>query len=145
MVKANAGTVGYTTEGCSQLSNIVNVFVGEGSWQSLIPHGAAGGCSSVVYWNPRVCLRYWDLISSVPESEDCKELSRKFEKLFQFLGDEFEPRGFTDSAYDRLGAITSGFLSTTQNNRAPYISPSEEDYRIWRDWYAEHFPEMLEL
>ncbi len=145
MVKANAGTVGYTSEGCSQLSNIVNVFVGEGSWRSLVPHGAAGGCSSVVYWNPRVCLRYWDTINHAPESEECEDLSRKFERLFEFLDDEFAPRGFTDSAYDRLGAIVSGFLNTTQNNRAPYVAPSEEDCQIWRDWYAEYFPEMLEL
>ena len=145
MVKANAGTVGNTIEGCESLSEFVNVFVGEGNWQELCPHGASGACSSVVYWNPRVCLKYWNLINQDPHGAATLNLAGKFQELFQFLGSEFEPRGFTDTAYDRLGAIVSGFLGTSQNNRAPYISPTDQDAQIWRAWYVENFPEMLKL
>ena len=144
MVKANAGTIGATQEGCRQLAQIVNVFVEESKWRELCPCGASGSCSAIVYWNPRVLLRYWQALND-QNSVICNHLADKFDALSNFLDQHFAPRGFTDTAYDRLGAVTSGFLQTSLTNRGPYVAPTVADIAVLQDWYREHFPEMLEL
>ena len=144
MVKSNAGTIGYTEDGCGDLSRFVNVFVGEGSWRRLCPRGATGSCSAVVYWNPRVVLDYWQRISAGTDAET-HELADRFDRLFEFLGNEFAPRGFTDTAYDRMGGVASGFLATSLRSRGPYRSATTHDVEILRRWYRQNFPEMLEV
>ena len=74
-----------------------------------------------------------------------RTLADRLDSLSAFLGNYFGSRGFTDTAYDRLGAVTSGFLKTSLTNRAPYVSPTEEDVKALQDWYRENFPEMLQL
>lgn len=144
MVKSNAGTIGSTPEGCEALSQFVNVFTGEGSWQKLGPHGVAGGCSSMVYWNPDVCLSLWQAVEAV----DWNTVNRQAEpvaRLFDFLHAEFGTSGYTDTAFDRLGGLASGFLKTSMKSRGPYRSVSAEDVEKLRSWYAAEFPAMLEF
>lgn len=143
MVKSNAGTVGCSPDGCRALSEIVNVFVGESLWKTLGPHGARGGCSSMVYWNPRVCLALWQAV----EAGDWDSVSRQAEpvsRLFAFLHSEFGTRGFTDTAFDRLGGLASGFLQTSLRSRGPYVSVSPADVQNLQSWYEAEFPEMLQ-
>ena len=128
MVKANAGTVGATPDGCRALSEFVNVFVGEHLWATLGPCGARGGCSSMVYWNPRVVLAMWDQLSNA-QWDGLAESSRPIHALFDFLFEAFEPAGFTDSAYDRLGAVAGGFLKTSLRSRGPTRVPT---VRTWK-------------
>jgi dihydrodipicolinate synthase/N-acetylneuraminate lyase len=144
MVKANAGTLGANPEGCRALSNIVNVFVGESLWALLGPHGAKGCCSSSVYWNPRVFLQIWREIER-GNWQAVASWNEKLSALFGFLEEQFAPKGFTDTAFDRLGGVASGFLKTTLRSRGPYPSASEKDVAALRRWYSENFPEMLEL
>ena len=144
MVKANAGTIGATEEGCEALSEIVNVFVGEGLWASLGPRGARGGCSSVIYWNPRVCLALWDEVQA-GDWDEVNATQKRLAPLFEFLDRQYSPKGLTDSAFDRMGGVASGFLKTSLHSRGPYPPATSEDVEILRAWYAEHFPEMLEL
>ncbi len=144
MVKSNAETIGSTEEGCAALSELVNVFVGEGSWRRLCPHGAVGSCSSVVYWNPRVLLGYWEQMRH-EKYKEAAGVADKFDRLFEFLGKEYAPRGFMDTAYDRMGGVASGFLSTSLRSRGPYRSATDRDVKILRQWYQENSPEMLEL
>ncbi|HEY5315403.1 MAG TPA: dihydrodipicolinate synthase family protein, partial [Pirellulales bacterium] len=63
MVKSTAGTLGATEDGCRQLSEWVNVFVGEHAWGRLGRAGAKGGCSSAVYWNPPLILALWQQVA----------------------------------------------------------------------------------
>lgn len=144
MVKANAGTIGATPDGCRSLSEWVNVFVGEGLWGTLGPHGARGGCSSVVYWNPRVCLNMWQEVAA-QDWEAAARSGQRIKPLFAFLSDEFGPRGFTDSAFDRLGGVAGGFLGTSLRCRGPYPFATQDDVAKLRGWYRDHLPEMLEL
>jgi dihydrodipicolinate synthase/N-acetylneuraminate lyase len=144
MVKANEGTVGCTPEGCQGLSEFVSVFVGETFWDSLGPAGAVGCCSAMVYWNPRMTLGLWRLLQRQAWDELEAALG-PVRELHEFLGAEFAPRGFTDTAYDRMGGRACGFLQTSLCNRAPYVSPTESDVATLRDWYREHFPDMLDL
>jgi len=51
----------------------------------------------------------------------------------------------TDSGYDRLGAIASGFLKTSLSHRGPYPHPTPADVGRLRSYYAQHFPEMLQV
>jgi len=142
MVKANESTLGSTPLGCAQLSEFTNVFVGENLWGPLGPHGARGGCSSVVYWNPSFILPLWQ----EAEQRNWAAVNvgcAKLQALFEFL-ETFSPKGFTDSAFDRLGGVASGFLKTSLRCRGPYPSPTQEDVKILRQWYREKFPEMLE-
>lgn len=144
MVKSNAGTLGATTDGCRALSEIVNVFVGESLWKSLGPHGALGGCSSMVYWNPRVCLSLWRAVEA-GDWDSVTAQSQPVSQLFAFLHAEFGTRGFTDTAFDRLGGLASGFLQTSLRSRGPYVSVAPADVQKLRAWYQAEFPEMLNV
>lgn len=144
MVKANASTVGATADGCEALSCFVNVFVSENSWAELGPRGAAGCCSALIYWNPRVTLQLWDQLRRA-DWAGLQKQSEKLAALSQYLSAHFGVRGFTDTAYDRMGGRASGFLQTSLRNRAPYTSATLEDVDHLRRWYQENFPEMLQL
>jgi len=144
MVKATAGTVGATPEGCRALSEFVNVFTGENRWLELGPCGVRGGCSSLVYWNPKVSLSLWRAVAA-GEWEAVRTRSEPIIRLFAFLHEEFGRRGYTDTSFDRLGGLASGFLQTSLRSREPYVSVSPEDVHILREWYAAEFPEMLQV
>jgi 4-hydroxy-tetrahydrodipicolinate synthase len=142
MVKSNAGTLGCTAEGCQALSQFANVFVGESLWAELGPHGAQGCCSSMVYWNPQVTLGFWEQVAA-GNWDEVNRIHQQVMPLFEFLDSEYSGRGFTDTAYDRMGGLASGFLSTSLNNRGPYRSPTAEDVALLRGWFEQHFPEMI--
>jgi len=144
MVKANAGTVGCTPEGCAALSEFINVFVGEDKWGELGRTGAIGCCSSVVYWNPYVTLTLWQQMKQ-KDWASVDATCEHIHELITFLGTTFGPKGFTDTAFDRLGGVASGFLKTSLRSRGPYPSCTQEDIETLRRWYREHFPEMLRL
>ena len=95
---------------------------------------ALGGFAVFAHWVPFLLFSVY-----------AGALADRFDRLDAFLGDYFGSRGFTDTAYDRLGGVASGFLSSSLANRAPYVSPTEEDVKALQDWYREHFPEMLQL
>jgi 4-hydroxy-tetrahydrodipicolinate synthase len=144
VVKANADTVGRTPEGCQTLSKFVNVFVGENEFATLGRFGVKGGCSSLIYWNPPVILSLWQQVERQDwTSADATCL--KIDALFDFLGKTFGPKGLTDTALDRLGGITGGFLKCGLRSRAPYPRATDEDVETLRCWYRGHFPEMLIL
>ncbi len=142
-VKANEGTAGLTPEGCQVLSRYVNVFVDECHWSTLGRKGANGCFSARVYWNPRVILDLWQKLQNEEWSRLSTSCSR-LRSLHEFLHSEFGPKGFTDTAYDRMGGVASGFLKTSLRCRAPYVSPTKEDVDTLRQWYRDHYPEMLE-
>lgn len=144
MVKSNEGTIGDTVEGCRALSEIINVFVGEHRWAELGPCGAVGSCSSAVYWNAGVLLRAWQWL----HSGDWPSLQDHCEKLgafFASLGPTFGNRGFTDTAFDRLGARATGFLKVGLKNCGPYASPTARDIETMRLLFQRAYPEMLHL
>jgi len=67
----------------------------------------------------------------------------KLKALFAFLGKTWEPRGFVDTSFDRLGGVAGGFLYTSLRCRAAYPHATEQDVEAWCAWCREHFPEML--
>lgn len=144
MVKANAGTVGVTPEGCQELSSFVNVFVGEAEWARLGPYGAIGSCSAMVYWNPWVVLSAWQSLFR-QDWAALQTASRKIIKLHEFLIEAFGARNFSDSADDRNAARATGFLNTSLRTRGPYASSTEDDVLLLRSWLAQNYPEMLDL
>ena len=144
MVKANAGTIGCTEKGCAALSEWVHVFVAEVLWAKLGPHGADGCCSALVYYNPRPILALWELLKK-KDWENLDTAIQPILQLHQFLVQEYAPRGFTDTAYDHMGGAAAGFLQCGLRSRAPYPQASEADAERLRQWYREHFPEMLDL
>lgn len=142
VVKSNAGTLGCTPEGCRELSEFVNVFIGEDLLGTLGRAGAKGCCSSVVYWNPGLMLDLWQQVAR-QEWDKVDAVCLKLGRLIEFLGKTFGPRGLTDTAFDRLGATAGGFLKCGLRSRGPYPSATTEDVAILQDWYRGHFPEML--
>lgn len=142
MVKANAGTVGATAEGCRELSRFINVFAGETLWPELGPRGVRGACSAMVYWNPKLILELWIQVSN-GDWEEASAYDQKIHSLHQFLESEFGPRGFTDSAYDRLAGSALGILKTNLECRGPYPSATRADMETLRSWCKTHFPEMV--
>ncbi len=144
MVKANDGTVGYTPEGCAALSQFVNVFVGEHIWDELGPQGAVGCCSAMIYYNPRFFLALGEQLRN-QDWDALRESCGKIRELLAFLFNHCGPQGFTDTAYDRLGGTASGFLKMGLASRGPYQAATQADVNALRQWYRDHFPEMLEL
>ena len=74
-----------------------------------------------------------------------EERAKPVDDLHEFLHAQFEPQGFTDTAYDRMVAVATGFLKTSLRNRGPYRSTTPEDVQIVREWLRKNFPEMLKL
>ncbi len=74
-----------------------------------------------------------------------KEGARRIDALTDFLHEHFGPKGFTDTAFDRMGARAGEFLKTSLRCREPYLSPTETDVTELRQWYRQNLPEMLEL
>lgn len=140
MVKSNAETLGVTPDGCASLSEFVNVFVGENLWVKLGPQGARGCCSSMVYWLPKTVLALWNKVEQ-QDWEAVRSQSARIAACFSFLHEQFDRKGFTDTAYDRLGGIASGFLKTSLRNRGPYCAPTPSDVETLAAWFREHFPE----
>ncbi len=141
MVKANEGILGSTPDGCRALSEFVNVFVAEGLWAKLGPHGAKGCCSSVVFWNPLLTLELWKEVEK-KNWQRVEALEQRWNLVFEFLR-QFEAKGFTDTALDRLGGVASGFLKISLRSRRPYPSATEEDAETLRNFYRKTVPEML--
>jgi len=56
----------------------------------------------------------------------------RINKLFEFLAsnDGFGSRGFTDTAFDRLGGTAGGFLKCGLRGRGPYPSATPDDVAI---------------
>lgn len=142
MVKSNAGTVGDTPEGCAALSEFANVFVPEVRWQELVPHGAAGACSAMVYWRPELVLGLWQWMRS-GDALRATPLLKKTKSFHDFLFAQFGPRGFTDTAYDRLVGTAVGILETSLPCRGPYPHANAADQDTVRAWCSENFPELL--
>ncbi|MCK5804213.1 MAG: dihydrodipicolinate synthase family protein [Lentisphaeria bacterium] len=142
MVKANAGTVGCTTEGCETLSEFVNVFVGESLWSKLGPAGAKGSCSAMVYRAPSSILRLWETMREQDWTTlevECERIA----KLHTFLHETFGPKGLTDTAYDRMGGLAGRFLKTSLRSRGPYPACTQEDVEAMRQWCSRHYPEIV--
>jgi dihydrodipicolinate synthase/N-acetylneuraminate lyase len=143
-VKANSGTVGRSEAGCTALSEFINVWVSESDWATYGPHGAIGCASALVYVNPRYILRMFDLL----QSKEWGELTTCCE-LLQRHDDEglapFAARGFSDSAYDHLQGLVTGFLEMSPLSRGPYVSCTGDDVEALRVWMAQNVPELLEL
>jgi dihydrodipicolinate synthase/N-acetylneuraminate lyase len=143
-VKANADTIGRVPEGCEQLSKFINVWVGENEWNRLGPHGAIGCASSLVYMNPRVVLHMFGLVLN-KQWEALQPWTDRVERLLSEGLAPFEEKGFTDTAYDRLLGVTTGFLGMDVRSRGPYTSATQEDVQTLRTWMQANTPELLEL
>lgn len=144
MVKANAGTIGASSDGCEALSEFVNVFAGESLWGELSRVGVQGSCSAMVYWNPGVVLELWDQVTQ-KDWDKVDATCVRVVQLHEFLYQAFGERGFTDTAYDRVGGLASGFLEMSLRSRGPYCSATLQDVAQWQEWYRLNWPEMLEL
>lgn len=143
-VKANGGTFGCTVEGCSALSEFVNVWVSEHRWSELGPHGAIGCASAMVYLNPRVILNMFDLL----KQQKWEELQPWTDRVRRFTLEGLAPltaKGFQDSAYDHVLGLVAGFLKMHPRSRGPYLSAIDEDVVQLREWLRANLPEFLEL
>ncbi len=143
-VKSNEGTVGMTPEGCEALSEFVNVWVGEGAWAKLGPHGAIGCASALVYMNPRYILDMFELL----QARDWDKLAAccaVIKSLSQQGLEPYRARGFTDTSFDHLQGLAAGFLEMSPVSRGPYLSATSEDVRSLQAWMKVNVPELLEL
>ena len=97
----------------------------------------------MVYWNPRVFLSLWKDVEN-GDWDTVNVVHERIAGLMAFLP-EFSAKGFTDTAFDRLGGLASGFLKTSLRSRGPYPSVTKEDIDKFRRWCVEHFPQLLDL
>lgn len=144
LVKANAGTIGCTKNGCSALSEFLNVAVSEDLWYELGPSGTIGSASALVYMNPRIILNMFEMLKN-KKWDELKIWCDKIDLLDREGFAPFEANGFTDTAEDRLQGLATGFLKMHPRSRGPYISATQEDVIQLRQWLNLHFPEALNL
>ncbi len=143
-VKANVDTVGRTPEGCTRLSKFINVWVSENKWNQLGPHGAIGSASALVYMNPRIILHMFHLVTQ-KKWDELAPWSSMLDRLINEGLAPFTAKGYTDTAYDRLMGVATGFLSMSIRSRGPYTSANEDDVRQLRAWMEAHTPELMDL
>jgi len=143
-VKSNEGTLGCSPEGCEQLSEFVNVWVGEDKFNALGPYGAIGSASSLVYMNPRVIMHMFDLLYR-KQWDELQPLTDQVARLIQEGLRPFAARGFTDTGFDRLMGKASGFLTMNVRSRGTYASATDEDISALQKWMQENTPELLLL
>ena len=143
-VKSNANTLGNSPEGCTELSKMYNVFVGENRWGKLGPYGAIGCCSSFIYQNPRILLMVFELRMK----EKWDELNQWMAKYDHMCEEGLKPMftvGCEDSAIDRVLGLSAGFLKTSRQCRPPYPSCTEKHLADFRVWMNKYYPELMEL
>jgi Dihydrodipicolinate synthase/N-acetylneuraminate lyase len=143
-VKSNEGTLGCSPEGCQQLSEFVNVWVGEDKWAALGPYGAIGSASSLVYMNPRIILHMFELLRR-KQWDELQPLTNQVVRLIEEGLRPFAKQGFTDTGFDRLMGKASRFLKMNVRSRGTYISASDEDVSKLQKWMLENTPELLLL
>ncbi len=143
-LKANADTTARTPTGCEQLSEFINVWVGENEWNRLGPHGAIGCASALVYMNPRVLLHMFELVVE-KKWDELQPWTDLVDRLINEGLTPFTAKGFTDTAYDRLMGVTTDFLSMSVRSRPPYTSATDEDVSELRAWMETNTPELLKL
>lgn len=143
-VKANALTIGCTPEGCRELSEFINVWVGEKEWSRLGPHGAIGCASALVYMNPRIMIQMLNLL----RQKKWNELHPWTDLVTQLVSQGLTPfaeKGFTDTAFDHMMGAATGFLTMNVRSRGPYTSAKDEDVQQLRAWMKVNTPELLNL
>jgi len=121
----------------------VKFFVGEDQLASHWSHGARGCYSSLVYACPRFMLRYFRLCEQ--GSPEAFQIEKKLRQLIdEYVMPRFQ-EGMYDTAFDRLFAVMTGFLTgSLLLSRPPYDSPSRKDVEDCRDWCAQHLPEIID-
>jgi hypothetical protein len=103
-----------------------------------------GSCSLLACWNPRLVLGLWRSL----QNKDWIALGiarGRIRSLLKFLELEFGTKGFTDTAFARMGARATGFLQTSLRNRGPYRSATDAEVESFRQWCVRGYPELLEL
>jgi 4-hydroxy-tetrahydrodipicolinate synthase len=143
-VKSNSGTTGCTPDGCSKLSEFVNVWAGETEWNRLGPYGLKGCASSLVYMNPRIMLDMFNLVRQKKWSE-LQKWTDIVDLLITTGLAPFVEKGFTDTAFDHLMGAVTGFLKMNVRSHGPYTSATEEDVLQLRQWMRVKTPELLDL
>ena len=141
-VKANVNTIGTTSEGCEQLSEFINVWVGENEWNRLGPHGAIGCASSLIYMNPPVLLHMFHLVLQ-KKWDELQPWTDLIDRLINEGLAPFVEKGFTDTACDRLMGVATGFLTMDVRSRGPYTSATNDDVCQMREWMEVNTPELL--
>jgi 4-hydroxy-tetrahydrodipicolinate synthase len=143
-VKATANTIGCTPDGCRELSSFVNVWVNEMEWSNLGPYGATGCASALVYVNPPVILHMLTLL----RQKNWKELKPWTDMVTRLVTQGLDPyikKGFTDTAFDHLMGVATGFLTMNVRSRGPYISATDDDVQQLRAWMKVNTPVLLDL
>jgi len=126
----------------SRLAPAIKFFVGESELASFWAYGAQGCYSSFIYACPQFMLRYYEMC----RQRDSKSLQigralQQFGK--DFVATRFE-RGMYDTAFDRVFATMTGFLTgPLLRSRKPYDSPTEQDVEECRLWFKRYLPQFL--
>lgn len=143
-VKSNALTIGCTPNGCQELSEFVNVWVGEKEWSRLGPYGATGCASALVYMNPRVILQMLAMLRQ-KRWDELKPWTDLVNKLISQGLAPFVEKGFTDTAFDHMMGVATGFLSMNVRSRGTYTSATDEDVQQLHTWMKINTPQLLNL
>ena len=77
--------------------------------------------------------------------DELKPWTDKIEHLGAAGLQPFAEKGYTDSAYDHLQGLATGFLKMNPRSRGTYLSATQEDVQQLRTWLAANLPEFLEL
>lgn len=126
----------------SRLAPTIKCFVGKSELTSSWTYGAQGCYSSFIYACPHFMLRYSELCQQQnSESLLIGRTLQQFEK--DFVATRFE-RGIYNTAFDRVFAIMTGFLTgSLLRSCKPYDSSTEQSVEECRLWFNGYLPQFL--
>jgi len=126
----------------SRLAPAIKFFVGESELASFWAYGAQGCYSSFIYACPQFMLRYYEMCRQ--RDSNSLQIGRALQQFGKdFVATRFE-RGMYDTAFDRVFATMTGFLTgPLLRSRKPYDSPTEQDVEECRLWFKRYLPQFL--
>ena len=121
----------------------MKIFVGEPQLAEWWELGARGSYSALIYTCPRLMLRYFDLCEK--GGSKANQIADGLKRIHSSFVKPLAKEGFTDTAFDRVFAAATGFLTgPLLSSRPPYRMPTMEDVDFLRRCSNEVFPELLE-
>ncbi len=121
----------------------LKIFTGEPNLAAWWNAGVRGSYSSLVYACPRLMLRYYRLCEE--GNPEALEIGEGLHRLSQEFVAPLQQEGLSDTAFDRIFAAATGFLTgSLLRSRPPYRMATQRDVEKLRECCQRVFPEFLE-
>lgn len=126
-----------------RLAPQLRIFTSEDQLADWWNAGVRGCYSSLVYTCPKLILSYFRLCEE--GHPQALEIGKGLQRLYQEFVAPLAQEGFTDTAFDRTFAASTGFLTgSLLPSRPPYRKATQREVNRLRQCCLKVFPQFLE-